>query len=71
MYIPGEGEDRVPANVIRAVMAKGAKDVQVSQMMMDTSKMLPVTFPFAPSAPDFGTLELPTKLNLEAYISTM
>ncbi len=59
MYSPGDGEDRVPAAVIRAVVERGGGAGDPGRLMLDTTHVLPVTFPFTPSDPKFATLKLP------------
>jgi hypothetical protein len=58
------------ASVIRAVVSRG-KTVEASQLMMDTSRMLPVKFPFEPNAPNFAELAIPPQLRLSAYITLL
>ena len=64
MYTPGEGEDRVPAAVIRAVVERASDKVDASKLMLDAALVLPVTFPFSASDPKFPTLKLPKLFHL-------
>ena len=61
MYSPGDGEERVPASVIRAVTErsndKGGEGSD--RLMLDASQILPVVFPFSPSDPKFPSLKIP------------
>jgi myosin-5 len=60
MYSPGEGEERVPASLIRAVIDRpGADKPELHQLMVDVNAMLPVVFPFTPSDPKFPSLRIP------------
>jgi len=68
MYAPAENEERVPANVIRAVVERGADNISASQLMMDDNFMFPVKFPFEPCAPDFASVKLPVQLRLDKYL---
>ena len=52
----------------KAVIAKATKG---SDYVMDDSKMLPVQFPYEPCAPDFGRVELPAELKLDAYLTLL
>jgi myosin-5 len=65
MYTPGDLEEKVPAVVIRAVVEKGADRADPAKLMMDTSFVFPVTFPFVPSAPKFALMELPHALSID------
>lgn len=58
MYSPNEGEERIPAAVIRAVVERGS-DRTGGALMLDAALILPVTFPFSPSDPRFPLLKLP------------
>ena len=67
MYTPTQqGEKLVPAKLIKAVVAKAKTG---ADYVMDSSKMLPVQFPYEPCAPDFRRIAFPTELNLEDYLT--
>jgi myosin V len=60
MYTPGDGEERIPAALIRAVVdRRESEDESAAVLMRDVSHVLPVTFPFSPSDPKFPTIKLP------------
>ncbi len=75
MYTPGDGEERVPAVVIRAVIERanrnndgngnssgtgvGPVSPGSSPLVRDAGYVLPVVFPFSPSDPKFPTMKLP------------
>ena len=62
MYTPMDGEDRVPAAVIRAVVERGADRADPSKLMMDSSFQFPVVFPASVSSVDFAQVHLPPAL---------
>ena len=66
MYTPAsEYEPRVPAKVIRAVVAKATKETtDPGKLMMNIQFSSPVIFQFTPSAVEFEKIEVPTTLNL-------
>ena len=66
MYTPAnEFEERVPVSVIRqAAKRSGADKADPSRLMADVNHMLPVTFPYTPSAVNFTTLAFPSSLKL-------
>ena len=62
MYVPMDGEERVPAAVIRAVAERGADRADPAKLMMDSSHHFPVVFPFSECHVDFAQLAIPPQL---------
>lgn len=60
MYTPGDFEERVPAALIRAVVERGADRADPSKLMLDTSFIHPVAFPFEASSPRFPLVQVPS-----------
>ena len=66
MYTPEDFEERVPAALIRAAQARVEAEAGAgTKLLMDTSFIHPVTFPFTPSAPRFPTLDIPATIKLD------
>eukprot|EP00053_Salpingoeca_punica_P009393 m.84178 g.84178 ORF g.84178 m.84178 type:complete len:180 (+) comp15007_c0_seq1:1422-1961(+) len=65
MYTPGDYEERVPTDVIRAVMERGKDKTDPTKLMMDAAQLYPVTFPFSPAAPKFPSIKLPASLCID------
>ncbi len=62
MYTPMDGEERVPAAVIRSVVERGADRADPSKLMMDTAFQFPVVFPFSECHVDFAQVNIPSAL---------
>ena len=73
MYTPAnEFEERVPASVIRLVAQKnGADATDPVNLMVDITRVLPVSFPFTPSDVNYKHLSLPPTLAHLSYLLTV
>lgn len=55
MYTPGAGEERVPAAVLRAVVAHGATAMaDAAALTLEVGRLRAVTLPYVPAATDFA-----------------
>lgn len=64
MYIPGDGEERVPANLIRRVIGDKRDQSSDRRLMIDISTKAPLTIPYLPANVKFNCVTIPPQLNL-------